>query len=212
MLSQIAWSPRLPPTYKPSRTSAFSIQCQQNSKNTSEHKPEKGRGSSWEEGARESYQVLRGFFLLASLLLYTHQQEIELFRLSGQENYAHFQAGTYTNVPRVHTLDALLLTRWTFRRAFPLLWAIVDRQSSSIGYHGGISEQGTWLRGAIMGSRTQSRTVSCTDASQLPFPPVSSALMLIVDMCNVHASHAVPTSLHVPCPRVYDMACFKSRP
>ena len=212
MLSQIAWSPRLTPTIKPNRISAFSIQCKQNSTNTSEHKPKKGRGSSWEEGARESYQVLRVFFLLASLLLFTHQQEIELSKLRGQEDYAYSQADTYKNVPRVHTPDALLLPRWIFRRAFPLLWAIVDRQSSSIGYHGGISGQGTWLRGAIMGSRTQSRTVSCTDASQLPFPPVSSALMLIVDMCNVHAGRAVPTSLHVPCTRVYDMACFKSRP
>ncbi|BDA51113.1 probable low molecular weight phosphotyrosine protein phosphatase at N-terminal half [Coccomyxa sp. Obi] len=57
MLSQIAWSPRLIPSYKPSRISASSIQCQQNSSNISEHKSEKGRGSSWEEGARESYQV-----------------------------------------------------------------------------------------------------------------------------------------------------------
>ncbi|CAL8466218.1 g5754 [Coccomyxa elongata] len=39
------------------RKSAASIQCQQNTSNTSEHKSEKGRGSSREEGARETYQV-----------------------------------------------------------------------------------------------------------------------------------------------------------
>lgn len=78
MLSQIAWSPRLIQSYKPSRKSASSIQCQQNTSNTSDHKSEKGRGSSRDEGARESYQVLHVSLLFAILLLYTHQQELGL--------------------------------------------------------------------------------------------------------------------------------------